>query len=877
MVQVRKAGVFVTVLALFLGLAALVLQGPLADWTSILRTGSGRMEYVAVAVSEKDEVYALGREGNRLYAVWGDQSGNRLDRWELMPGQLPERFRVGAFYPDTQNTVYLGIYELDEGDNARDLQLYRVSDGGKTAELLLRQSCQGRTVPEQMSSVRLSGFARWEGEVSFALLTEGRATVYQTIKGDAGIEEGKQFPAGETGEALVLADGSLMQGGADCLLLNRISYPSDGRIRTNFKQAGAVIYAIDCASLEVFYADLAALDRCETVMSLEKEDYDLSGLTDWALTSAGSAVILLNGHRLLLDRGSVVTELTGMLYRPAWQCVLLLAVVLLAVLVLTFLVWYPLCQWRKTQIPMFLRWGGLMVAVGALCTAAVVRWGIEPRLWAAAVQEMNRFSSGVTTLTLQNVGINREDLPSQITGGLFEAEHCRDVAVRVYERVGDRWVLLRSSAGEMPGVQGVMTAGYDRALALTAQEFGQASGELVRDGQSHFLRYWYQDRMLLSVDVGGEALLLQTEQNGRTAAWTCAGLAALLLSVLLLALACIASDLRKLIRGMERLCAGEPNVKVELRSGDELEGLSRSLNSLSRTVADMELRQQELTRSYLRFVPERVLALLGKQSLAEVDKKTFVSKHMSAMTVWFAYPPPVYEHSGRELFGDLNQIIERTAPIVAQKGGTVFNFAYNGYDAVFEGEPADMVSTAIAIRQEILSFNQEREAAERPQVTLRIAMDQGSIMMGVVGDETQMKLTAISSSFSTLRRLIELCESLDANILCTEAVASAARECGARYVGKCPVGGSLIRTYEIYDGDPYALRVTKERTAGRFSQGVYSLYSRDFQEAKRIFLELLHDSTEDGGTRYYLYLADQLEKHPEQEIGLEAVERNSAS
>lgn len=44
----------------------------------------------------------------------------------------------------------------------------------------------------------------------------------------------------------------------------------------------------------------------------------------------------------------------------------------------------------------------------------------------------------------------------------------------------------------------------------------------------------------------------------------------------------------------------------------------------------------------------------------------------------------MYERSGRELFDNLNEIIERTASIVTKKNGAVFNFAYNGYDAVFE-------------------------------------------------------------------------------------------------------------------------------------------------------------------------------------------------
>ena len=176
----------------------------------------------------------------------------------------------------------------------------------------------------------------------------------------------------------------------------------------------------------------------------------------------------------------------------------------------------------------------------------------------------------------------------------------------------------------------------------------------------------------------------------------------------------------------------------------------------------------------------------------------------------------------------------------------------------------------MAVQQEILDLNREREAAGRPPVTVRIALDEGNVMLGVVGDENQIEPTSISSSFSVVKHLIELCGRLGANILCTEAVINGAKGYGSRYMGKCMEGGQAIRTYEIFEGDPYDIRKVKETTGDTFSQGVYALYGRDFSRAKGIFLRLVHHNTGDGGARYYLYLADRLEKRPEEAISLDA-------
>ena len=184
---------------------------------------------------------------------------------------------------------------------------------------------------------------------------------------------------------------------------------------------------------------------------------------------------------------------------------------------------------------------------------------------------------------------------------------------------------------------------------------------------------------------------------------------------------------------------GERDVRVVISGGDELASLADDVNALSRALQDVDRQQSELAQSYRRFVPERVLSLLGKTSILEVDKQTFVSRHLAAMMLWFRFPDQVYEKSGRELFDNINEILERTASIVTQKGGAVFNFAYNGYDAVFEGGSAAAVSTAVAVQQEILDLNREREAAGRPPVVVHIALDEGNVMLGVVGDENQIE------------------------------------------------------------------------------------------------------------------------------------------
>ena len=280
--------------------------------------------------------------------------------------------------------------------------------------------------------------------------------------------------------------------------------------------------------------------------------------------------------------------------------------------------------------------------------------------------------------------------------------------------------------------------------------------------------------------------------------------------------------------------------------------------------------RDDLERAYRRFVPEQLLTLLGKQSIQQVDKSTFVSRRMAVMQVHFAFPEPLYtqQANSRLLFDSVNQVIERTSNLATRNGGTVFHFSYDGYDVVMENDSRKVISTAVAIQQEVLAFNEGRVREGMPTVRFHIALDVGDVLLGVVGDSARMEPTTISTSFSVVRELVGLSGRLEARILCTESVIDGAGEYGSRYLGKCWLDDEAIRVYEIFDGDDYSVRKSKSQTVGRFSQGVYALYSGETAQAKRIFLELVHNDPADGGARYYLYLADRMERDPELVCGL---------
>ena len=833
---------------------------------SVLTAGRGSTDYALTAADSAGNIAVLGRRDGQYRIVWGSQSGEYSETWKLTAPEIPTESIPTTLYIASGGAAYVGMYDTSR-DEAR-LLLFRITEQGKSAELLLSEPCAGESLAEQTAETRLSAFAEVDSVVTFALLQGDNAQFYRRTGLSSGLEKGEQLTLPDLQTAISLADWSSLAVGGNVLYCagQAVCEVPDGAVITDLIRVGAGVYCVDGAGLEVFYADCTEWQML-SVLRLEELADTLDHTLDIEVTRNGSVLLLTDDGGLLLDCDGTLTDLSSILAPPVWRCVLILAALAAAVLILTTVVWFLLCRQRRLPLPV--RWGTI-AALSAIAALGLVRcfWLLPAAELEAQQETMGLVDSIISLSAKEKSGM--DDASVERIGNALSASLDGCATVSVYEREGGVWYLAASDTGAFCGIRGEMCRYFDESLAQQAADGESAWGVLQQGGQTLFVRCYAENGRLLVITADGSRISSRSYEAERWIERAMAALAFMLTAIVWLCLCAVYSQIHSISGAMERLAGGEQQVIPHLGSGDELAGLADSLTALSKAMDGQRRQHDILVDSYRRFVPERILSLLGKASVTEVDKQTVVSRDMVAMTVQFQFPPQVYEASGRELFDNINEIMERTAPIVARSGGAVFNFAYNGYDAVFENGGAAAVSAAVAVQQEVLELNRSREMTGAPPVTMQIALDEGNVMIGIVGDGERMEPTSVSSSFSVLKHLVRLCGNLQAGILCTQSVMTDARGYATRYMGKCREGNSLLRVYEIFDGDRYDVRKLKEQTGGKFSEGVYALYSRDFQKAKGIFLNLVHRNTGDGGARWYLYLTDLLEKQDECEISLDA-------
>ena len=854
----RRIILFLSLLVLAVCSASMLAGPAVWEYASVLRYGWGRQPYEAAAVGTDGLAAAAGWDGGALRLRLFDLEGRAVGSWAV---DLPQEAggTIASLYPCRENLVYLGVYSPD----ATTLSVYRLTRAGG-AELLLEQECRGASAAARRDGTRLSVFSQDGNTASFVVLSDGYATGYTCPVADGGLVELGSQPLGGARTAAVLPDGSLILGGPGALTVDGQQNPgvTASQLPARLTRRGVGLYYIDGADLGVYYSDLTNA-HVRRVLSLQEAAAG-HRVSSVSLTADGRALLLLDGHTLLLAGEEGSTLLEELLYPTAAHCALMLALLVLAAAAAAALVWYLLCGRRRCWAPMALQWGCLLAAL-ALAGALGLRYGVElPAQSRQAEEERFRVVDGVLQAAQADRGyqpltgldslsaagtLADEQLPGTLSaalGGIYGGAY-RDVTVTAAYLQDGLWRLPDGSLA-------ALDPAFDPALAEAA-----AAGPARSQSGDVFRCCFRQGDWALTV-----ALRQDAAPDAFAAGWWLLAVAALAIVILL----AVGHDVRRLTAATAGLLNGEG--RLRLATGDELAGMATTLSSTADALDAQSRARDDLERAYRRFVPEQLLTLLGKQSIQQVDKSTFVSRRMAVMQVHFAFPEPLYtqQANSRLLFDSVNQVIERTSNLATRNGGTVFHFSYDGYDVVMENDSRKVISTAVAIQQEVLAFNEGRVREGMPTVRFHIALDVGDVLLGVVGDSARMEPTTISTSFSVVRELVGLSGRLEARILCTESVIDGAGEYGSRYLGKCWLDDEAIRVYEIFDGDDYSVRKSKSQTVGRFSQGVYALYSGETAQAKRIFLELVHNDPADGGARYYLYLADRMERDPELVCGL---------
>lgn len=363
---------------------------------------------------------------------------------------------------------------------------------------------------------------------------------------------------------------------------------------------------------------------------------------------------------------------------------------------------------------------------------------------------------------------------------------------------------------------------------------------------------------VLSMSVSGNVLDYQIWYYQ----WNLKIVSMVLLSILTLALVILLLIFLKPLKILKdsagKLADGELGLTVPVRGHDEIAGISAAFNQMSLGIARYVQDIQDMSDGYYKFIPAKILDLLGKESIQQVRLGDEITENMTILSIHAVQRKNQEAWTAEKVYEDTNQMLPALVEPITAYHGVVEHFEHTGLSAFFTESSQDALDAAIEIQK---SFD-----SRIPGNTRTVAISYGQVMIGVIGHENRMEAAAISAHSSLAKALRLKGETYGAGILITHLVyrqiADFEKQYHARYLGNVYVSANdtLERVYDVYDGDTEEEFYYKDLTKPLFEQGVELFVAKKFYEARLVFVEVLKQHRKDKAAKEYLYRCDRYYK-----------------
>lgn len=364
---------------------------------------------------------------------------------------------------------------------------------------------------------------------------------------------------------------------------------------------------------------------------------------------------------------------------------------------------------------------------------------------------------------------------------------------------------------------------------------------------------------VLAVSVDGNILDYQIwyyQWNLRNASST---MLLILTVILMVILYIFLRPLKALKECAQTLAAGNLGVTVAVHGRDEVADISAAFNQMSLDLAKYVQDIKGMSDGYYKFIPAKILDLLGKESIQEVELGDEMQDELTILSLHaMDYPRQSISLSAEQVYKDINRVLSMLVEPINSHHGVVEHFDDTGLSAFFAVSSREALDAAIDI-QHLL----ERRM---PGSGRTIAISYGRVMIGVIGHEQRMEATTISAHSDLAKELRLKGDKYGAHIIIThlvyEQIPDFEEHYHARHLGNIYIAANNTyeRVYDVYDGDSEEEFYYKDLVKPLFEKGVDLFVAKKFYEARLVFVEVLKQYRKDKAAKEYLYRCDKYYK-----------------
>ncbi|NES05084.1 MAG: AAA family ATPase [Okeania sp. SIO2F4] len=283
--------------------------------------------------------------------------------------------------------------------------------------------------------------------------------------------------------------------------------------------------------------------------------------------------------------------------------------------------------------------------------------------------------------------------------------------------------------------------------------------------------------------------------------------------------------------------------------------------ALLRTLAAQGAISLENARLYdacQRFVPEQFLSFLEKKSIIDVKLGDQVEREMTVLFSDIRGFTSISEKmTPGENFAFINEYLGYMEPQIQKHGGFIDKYIGDAIMALFPNSADDAVKGALAMLEELKTYNLYRQQKNLHPLDIGIGLHTGKLILGTVGGFRRMDGTVIGDAVNLSSRVEGLTKIYGVSLLITHQTLVRLNnplEYDLRFIEQVKAKGKAkaVGLFEVFSGDPPELRDAKIATKEKFERAVLLYYQKSFVKAGRLFQECLAENSGDRTASSYL-------------------------
>ena len=301
---------------------------------------------------------------------------------------------------------------------------------------------------------------------------------------------------------------------------------------------------------------------------------------------------------------------------------------------------------------------------------------------------------------------------------------------------------------------------------------------------------------------------------------------------------------------------GEWDTRIRVTSKDELADIAEAFNLMSEKIGRYTSNLIRLNKEYVRYVPTEIFRFMNKEKITQVNLHDHNIVDMNVVYVSFNLScRGSYDFKDEdEVFRALNKTYKEMFKVVEKNNGVVQSF--DGQDAVilFPKSANDAFKASIQFRE----VGIDKAVKDH----MNVVLGNGDVLVGVSGNEDRRGVVVVSDEVMQLFNIDSGINKIGINHVATKAVIDKLGGNEAynyRFIGRVGniTGEGSTDIFEIINASNKYRKDLYDSTKEMFEKAVECYLLHDFEEARRMFTDVLRVNENDKVAVHYLMKCEE--------------------